>query len=672
MRSAGSVRRVAIIGLGLALVLGACSDDDASPDRDPSTTLGASSTTRPVTTTSAPTSGPSVSSTTAAPVEGQVDWTVLVYLMGDTDLEGFALTDVLEMASVGSTDRVNIVALVDRHPEYSDDGVLNLPDWEDTKLLGIGRGELIEYGESSELNLGSPETFASFIEVGLTNFPASHYALILWDHGAGWPGVGPDETNGLDVLDMADLAQGLENGLAAAGVDSIDLIGFDACLMSTYEVASVVAPYADFMLASQELVPGHGWDYESLGLLAQDPGSSPQELGSAFVEGFAGQAQAMGTGADITLSLLDLNGIETFQSAFGTLAQLIATSPSVYGQALASARRDLLGFGRNPDPDLDTNLVDLGGLLANLGERADLGDLASAARDASVALESLVVTKVNGPATTGASGLSVYFPEIERYFRQGYLFLQGVPAWPDALAGFYQAGAAIPEDEQPAFVDDADGAIVFFDGDGLNVFGPLEQIAIDSVIDASIFYGVVEESDVQVLFGEEPAEVFEVDGVPGVGAIYDLTYLQLDDGEDSALAYLSLAIDPDSGLLLIDIPLWYRAPFADEPEDVILSLVVDPTNAAVLEEDFYTVDASGTYGSLSADPEGLIFPLVLVVQPDGSSEWLPTTEVGLWADLPLIQYDFIPLDSGTQLYVDLTVWDFGGNADSIVLYPVIP
>ncbi|NBV02735.1 MAG: hypothetical protein EBS10_00920, partial [Acidimicrobiia bacterium] len=43
-------------------------------------------------------------------------WTVLIYLMGDNDLERFAVGDVVEMAEAGSNENVNIVTLVDRHP----------------------------------------------------------------------------------------------------------------------------------------------------------------------------------------------------------------------------------------------------------------------------------------------------------------------------------------------------------------------------------------------------------------------------------------------------------------------------------------------------------------------------------------------------------------------------
>lgn len=38
--------------------------------------------------------------------------------------------------------------------------------------------------------------------------------------------------------------------------DKFEFIGFDACLMSTFENANILAPYARYMFASEELEPG--------------------------------------------------------------------------------------------------------------------------------------------------------------------------------------------------------------------------------------------------------------------------------------------------------------------------------------------------------------------------------------------------------------------------------
>jgi hypothetical protein len=45
----------------------------------------------------------------------------------------------------------------------------------------------------------------------------------------------------------------------------LDIIGFDACLMAMYEVAAALAPYSKFLLGSELLEPGSGWDYKVLG-----------------------------------------------------------------------------------------------------------------------------------------------------------------------------------------------------------------------------------------------------------------------------------------------------------------------------------------------------------------------------------------------------------------------
>jgi hypothetical protein len=44
----------------------------------------------------------------------------------------------------------------------------------------------------------------------------------------------------------------------------LDIIGFDACLMSMWEIGSVLSPYAKHLLGSELLEPGTGWDYSAL------------------------------------------------------------------------------------------------------------------------------------------------------------------------------------------------------------------------------------------------------------------------------------------------------------------------------------------------------------------------------------------------------------------------
>ena len=79
-----------------------------------------------------------------------------------------------------------------------------------------------------------------------------------------WPGVGADGSSDNDQLTLAELHDGIASGLDSAKVGALDFLGFDACLMATYETASTLQDVANLMVASQELEPGYGWDYTSL------------------------------------------------------------------------------------------------------------------------------------------------------------------------------------------------------------------------------------------------------------------------------------------------------------------------------------------------------------------------------------------------------------------------
>lgn len=83
-------------------------------------------------------------------------------------------------------------------------------------------------------------------------------------------------------------------------------------------------------------------------------------------------------------------------------------------------------------------------------------------------------------------------------------------------------------------------------------------------------------------------------------------------------------------------------------------------------------EETGTYGEFTPQPEWLIVPIVLNVLGDGTEEWLLSSDTGLYADLEAITYDFATLPSGTELYLELIVVDFGGNTDSVSGVVTVP
>lgn len=187
------------------------------------------------------------------------DWTFLVYLDADNNLESAGIDDFLEMSSVGSDANIHIVVQFDRTPGYDP----TYDDWTTTKRYYITSGmtpttdNAIE--DLGEVNMGSPAILSDFITWGTVNYPATHYALILWDHGAGWKynsdsdeiltkAVCYDDTSFGDSLTLEEL----ESALSTAG-ETIYLIGFDACLMGMAEVDYQIKDWADLRRWSPEM-----------------------------------------------------------------------------------------------------------------------------------------------------------------------------------------------------------------------------------------------------------------------------------------------------------------------------------------------------------------------------------------------------------------------------------
>ena len=316
-------------------------------------------------------------------------------------------------------------------------------------------------------------------------------------------------------------------------------------------------------------------------------------------------------------------------------------------------------------------MTDLGTLAATIGvEALDVSDPADAVQRA---LNDLVVHKASGPDAPHFSGLSIYFPPSLDYLDASY---QDIPdnasGWLEFLDAYFVTGEAIPPTELPAFTTD-EGDITIND-DGLDMTGTVEPASVDNLSGATIRYGVENEDGSTTFFGDETAHIAD-DGSGLVTGFYDLTVLHITDGEDTATAYISLSNDDESGGFSLEVPMAYFSPddvSGETLQDVLLSIVVD-SDYNVTDETYFAIEPdSGTYGEMTADPAGLIVPRVLTIDTEGNETWTPTTDVGLFADLSNLQYNFERLDPGTPLLVELSVTDYGGNTDAVSTVVEVP
>lgn len=580
---------------------------------------------------------------------GGESWTWLVYMVADNNLEPAALDDLNEMMAVGSTDKLHIVVQSDRADGYTNEGVGGLPDWLTTKRLYVREGVLEEVSDLGELNMGEPSVLADFIEWGVKSYPADRYALIFWDHGGAWPGFGGDDsTPNHDLLDLAELRSGIKDGMTRAGIDGFALIGFDACLMATHETALAMREFGEYQLSSEELEPGHGWDYRSLEILKADPKTQPPELARRIMDGFEAQAAQAGTGQELTLSLLDLTLLGELEAAVNTFAQAAAKTD---GTLIGKQRAQTLGFGKAPDPTQDTHMMDLGQFVAELAQ-AD-SSLKGAADAVKAALDKVVIHNLTAPSTTAATGVAIYFPPQAGLYNQAYDNVSYVGPWRDFIKAYYAAGGQVTGGPDIGVPNNT--ATIAFQ-DGLYVLqAALPQGVADAIVDATTFLGVVDSDGSVIAVGDVPA-AWDATAVTG---FWDATVLTVSQGNNVAYGYMS--IEEDSGYTSVSVPFAY-VDLSGQAQYVVLRRVIDGSGAAL--SDVYYLYTDFGVAELIPQAGTQMFPLLLFIDTSGQSNWDITTETP-FDPTQAIGLSVEPLQAGTTLYIEVDIYDFAGNSDYV-------
>ncbi|MEN8218972.1 MAG: clostripain-related cysteine peptidase [Pseudomonadota bacterium] len=239
-------------------------------------------------------------------------WTVMVYMVG-ADLEAghhWASKDILEMlqGTASSNNTTNIVITT---------GGSTRNGWTTVKRSLIENGQQYVLSDLGEKNMAAPETLSDFVTWSKANFPAQHYALILWNHG-----YGKETSPAGNMMTFKQLDQAYQS-IRQQIEEPLDIIVYDTSLMASIEVAEVTARLANAMAGSAELVPGHGIDYAHL---LNNIGISPPDNGLAFGSviktGYIQETKNKGTfeTSQITYSVFDLTQLASFSGTLKTFA----------------------------------------------------------------------------------------------------------------------------------------------------------------------------------------------------------------------------------------------------------------------------------------------------------------------------------------------------------------
>lgn len=345
--------------------------------------------------------------TTNSVVSEGESWVFYWYLCG-SDLEseyGCASLDLEELTSVALPENVSVVFEAggagswynDFNPEVLTRGIYNSEGM-----------QILE--ELPSADMGEPEVLSDFLSYCNTNFPADHRAIIFWNHGGGSvAGAAFDEIYDSDSIKIPELIQALS---ATDTGSKYELIGFDACLMATIDVADACDEFADYLVASEEFEPGCGWSYDAfMEKLTENTSINGAELGKIICDSYyEGCSEILQEDAS-TLSVVDLSKIPELVKAYdsaGAEALIMAGSSddSSYFNEVARCAYSSENYGGNNDSEGYTNMVDISDFINN-SMKEEL--LPASGERVLTALDNAVIYKVNGPLRSGSGGLSCYY-----------------------------------------------------------------------------------------------------------------------------------------------------------------------------------------------------------------------------------------------------------------------
>lgn len=217
-----------------------------------------------------------------------VGWTILNYIEADNNIGRYGVDNVKAMQRVGSNTNVNIVVQLDE--------VSYKKTWRFKVKKG---GKSDDVSLSQDMGLNPEKELPESVLWASQTYPSDYFMLILWNHGNGIV----DEPKGYNrkikrgiLYDYANNTylnnQQLKRALSVIHNNilgkKIDVLGCDACLMSMLEVCYQVKDHAKILIASENVEPAPGWDYQTfLTRLATSTGNvQPEDLARFIVESY--------------------------------------------------------------------------------------------------------------------------------------------------------------------------------------------------------------------------------------------------------------------------------------------------------------------------------------------------------------------------------------------------
>lgn len=396
------------------------------------------------------------------------DWNLLVYMAANNNLHQFALNNIDQMKKIGSTKSINVLIQFDELGEadvcryFVEQNKLNVLDIQ---------------SHHAGVTTGTPESLFNFLKWGIETFPANNNAVILWNHGSGikdpsiWGRfllkhrselyIFNDESKlfelnhqiiknrSIENIVIQEMEEGLmEKGIAfndtfhtyltnqdlkyaleevvnkVLGGKKIDVLCMDACLMAMVEVGSQVKNTAKYMVCSEEVEPGGGYNYKYLLTPFTTGTLTPEEFAKHVVAAY--EKEYASNYAEYTQSAFNLDHISTIETHVFNLVKslitLIKADPAVFCKLITSIRNS----ETYTQEFYDTDYIDVCTFLRSLNDtlssakvvnkiKPELASTVKIVQNIAIScvnsIQNLIIKNTYGPVLKNAFGMAIYFPK---------------------------------------------------------------------------------------------------------------------------------------------------------------------------------------------------------------------------------------------------------------------
>lgn len=362
-------------------------------------------------------------------------WTILVYMARDNSLSDAGQTNINDMKSVDNP-YANILVF-DSH---------KINGIKETQKLLITKNKISVIETIANLDSGKPETFAQALNWAVTDFPSDHLAIVAWDHGSGILNRKPGQSKGFcyddttnSYLDDMSVQDCMKAVVHARGGKPVDIFGFDACLMADAEIVAAFAPYASYMVASQQTVPALGWNYKKW--LNWRKNLSARTLAIKIVNDYG--AYYSQTDEGYTMSAIDIAGWKNLNGLINTMATQLdglitqAADPSAFDALLDQCSNSFFE---------EATYMDLACFCTSLQAQLDPADSTTHPLQQTLTailneLKTMIIANVTSKNLAQATGLSIYLPQqlVEPSYNVTYFAQQN--AWTHFISHYMQAAA---------------------------------------------------------------------------------------------------------------------------------------------------------------------------------------------------------------------------------------